>query len=341
MERPPFDEQQELCRTLTIRQEDGNPAIQRTSSSIQAGPVNLEPITKKYLPGVPHIQLGDPDICNYLKSELVTNDLDRLSPRLCLVAKQDSSHISSLTEQTVRGRNIVVTENPGLHLVWYYDRIFIKPLPKYLLSHAFWEYYLISTSSPIPEDLRHGLKKAALGFLRSYSRLIRHKSDFLLAQDGSHRLLPHKIKYANFVRLIEPFETMHDGAVSPRYHFGELRLSRLNFWSKVFLSRLVYHKVDGQYGAYFAGFFAPILFVFGVFSVLLGAMQVVLAVQSLVESDASWEVFARVSRGFSVFTVFFTACTILFLLGLLATMWLRELVFALKDLYGLGHKTAD
>ena len=35
---------------------------------------------------------------------------------------------------------MIVTEHPGLHLVWYYDTIFLKPIPPYLLSRAFWEY---------------------------------------------------------------------------------------------------------------------------------------------------------------------------------------------------------
>jgi hypothetical protein len=44
----------------------------------------------------------------------------------------------------MKRREIVVTEDPRLHLVWIYDRVFIKPLPKYLLSHDFWQIYLLT-----------------------------------------------------------------------------------------------------------------------------------------------------------------------------------------------------
>ena len=92
---------------------------------------------QSYLPGCPRIRLSDVNIGEYLCEELQTTELDDMEPYLWLVAKQDSTHISSLTDQIVRGRNIIVTEQPRLHLVWAYNRIFIKPLPPYLLSRAF------------------------------------------------------------------------------------------------------------------------------------------------------------------------------------------------------------
>ncbi|KAI5859491.1 hypothetical protein GGS23DRAFT_616181 [Durotheca rogersii] len=293
----------------------------------------LTPIEKReYLPGDPRIKLDDGHIGQYLESELATRDLDRLAPHLWLVGKQDSSHISSLTHQLVRGRQIVITEKPELHLVWYYDRVFVKPLPKYLLSHAFWKYYLCSEDSPIDESLRRDLKGASLGFLRSYSRLVRHKSDFALAKHEDHCLLPKGVKYRSLMDLLERFDLIDDVDVSPRYHYGELRLSRLNFWSKILLFRFWYHKVDGQYGNYFARFYRPILFIFGVFSVPLSAMQVVLGIQALFEPGESWDVFARVSLGFSIFAVSCAAAIIMFLLLTFISLSSREIVFALRDL---------
>ncbi|RYP36711.1 hypothetical protein DL767_003273 [Monosporascus sp. MG133] len=339
----PFDSSNQLCDRLVIgireqlNTETRVTAIERRKLPRGNGQVG-ERSSKDYLPGERRIQLCDPHISNYLKSELLTEDLNRLSPRLWLVAKQDSSHISSLTNQLVRGRQIIITEKPELHLVWYNDRVFIKPIPKYLLSHAFWEFYLLSPSSPIEASVGGDLFKAALGFLRSYNYLIRHRSDFALAMREDCRLLPKNTKYASFIRLIQSFETVDDGAVSPRYKFGELRLSRLNFWAKIFLFRFTYHKTDGQYGAYFARFFGPILFVFAVFSVLLSAMQVVLAAQTLVESDnGPWDVFTRMSRVFSVFTILSAAVVILVLLLVLLAMLSREAVFALRDLYREGR----
>ncbi|KAI1738436.1 hypothetical protein F4680DRAFT_449868 [Xylaria scruposa] len=336
--RVPFAPDSQLCDTLVITtREQLNTKTRATAVERRELPQDNDQVaqrsSKDYLPGEPRIQLGDPHISKYLKSELLTEDLDKLSPHLWLVAKQDSSHVSSLTHQLVRGRQIIITEKPELHLVWYYDSIFIKPIPKYLLSHAFWEFYLLSPDSPIEASLRDDIFKAALGFLRSYNHLIQHRSDFALAMRDECRLLPKNTKYASFTKLIQSFEAVDDGAVSPRYRFGELRLSRLNFWAKIFLFRFTYHKTDGQYGAYFTGLFGPILFLFAVFSVLLSAMQVVLAAQALESNDGPWDIFTWVSRGFSVFTIVSSAVVILALLLILLAMSFREVAFAIRDLY--------
>ena len=122
----------------------------------------------------------------YLAADLLVPQLDRLAPKLWLVssvyahlgnsfgdtdikvATPRSSHISALHHQAVRGRKVVLTEFPHLHLVWYYDRVFIKPLPGYLLSHAFWQFLQAQDPS---------LYLAALGFMRTYSYLVRSKTD--------------------------------------------------------------------------------------------------------------------------------------------------------------------
>ncbi|OCL09944.1 hypothetical protein AOQ84DRAFT_397119 [Glonium stellatum] len=321
MKEPPFEVKNELyCKLCTTL----NPLSihRRPTSTPPKIQINKSPAEKNYLPGQPRVALQGGDIRSYLESDLITRDLNKLAPYLWLIAKQDSSHISSLTHQIVRGRSIIVTEKPELHLVWIYDRVFIKPIPKYLLSHAFWEFYLTREDSPVPVPLRQDIIKAALGFLRSYAYLIRHKSDFVLATDDKHRLLPKNISSSDFIKFITAFEDIKDEDVCPRYRFGELRLTRLNFWSKIFLRRFAYQKVHGQYGAYFAGFCGPLLFIFGIFSVLLSAMQVVLAVRPIIQSGHSWITFAHVSPLVAVFP-----------LSVLVFLQLREIAYAIKDLY--------
>ncbi|KAL7809401.1 hypothetical protein V8C44DRAFT_334398 [Trichoderma aethiopicum] len=326
MDHPPFSADNELCKDLAVTTNGNTSVISRTNETTQK--------KKDYLPGEPRIQLCNATIEAHLEEELATRELDQLSPYLWLVAKQDSSHISSLTHQRVRGREIVVTEKPGLHLVWYNDRVYIKPLPKYLLSYAFWDFYFFSPHSPLSVPLRNELRQAALGFLRSYSHLVQRRSDFNLAMDESHRLLPKHTEYAEFARLIRSLESVDDRMVSPRYNYGELRLSRLNFWIKVLLFRFTYHKAESQYGLYFARFYGPILFAFGVFSVLLSAMQVVLAVIPLTgDSGASWLDFARVSRGFSVFILFVVAIVAVLLMATFVGLASREIIYALRDLH--------
>jgi len=332
MEKAPFDQSHELYHGLEIVQSTTSSAIRCRQPAIENDVTVQQTAQAIYLPGDPRAQLNDPNIGEHLQKELMTSDLNKLAPHLWLVAKQDSEHIASLTGQSVRGRKITITEDPKLHLVWFYDRVFIKPLPEYLLSHAFWEHYLVSAHSPIKEPTRKELAEAARGFLRSYAHLVQHKSDFVLATEEKTRLIPEGIAFPDFIDFIVRCK-VSDELVSPRYQFGELRLTRLNFWVKIFLFKAHYHKVEWQYGAYFARFYAPILFVFAMFSLLLSAMQVILAVETIVTSDNSWLTFAKVSRGFSVFTMFFIVCVIAFLLLTLTALFARELIYALNDLY--------
>jgi hypothetical protein len=328
----PFGPKDQLCHELHITV-DSTSSQRLHSSTHDATATKKCPQKEPHLPGQPRIALNDENIGKYLKSELVTRDLDKLSPHLWLVATQDSSHISSLTHQIVRGREIIITEKPELHLTWVYNRVFIKPIPQYLLSHAFWNFYLVDEQSPIPRSEREEITRAALGFLRSYLYLVRHESDFILATDGKQSLVPKHITYCEFISFILSFEKVEDQSVSPRYHFGELRLTRLNFWTKVFLRRSTYHRIHQQYGARFAQYYAPLLFIFGVFSVALSAMQVALAYPTTMPSDQSWMSFANVSRIFSIFTLLVTTFCVLLLLVTLILMIFREAVFALGVLY--------
>ena len=48
----------------------------------------------------------------------------------------------SLYYQKFLRREIVIAEELDLHLVWAKSRIFVKPLPDFLLNHKFWETYI-------------------------------------------------------------------------------------------------------------------------------------------------------------------------------------------------------
>jgi len=325
----PFTSGQELYKNLHI---SSSGTLDKHKNGTQSTyTANSQTTT---LPGHPNIDLRDPDLSSFLQRELVTPRLDAIGARLWLIAKQDSSHISSLTHQHVRGRRIVVTENPELHLVWIYDQIFLKPLPKYLLSHAFWEFYFTSQKSPIRSDAeRAKILKAARGFLRTYAYLIQHKSDFLIAMDEKHRLLPKKIRYSDFIRLITVCQQyITDEDVSPRYAFGELRLSRLNFWSKIFLRQFSFQKIHAQYGAQFAQYYGPILFIFAVLSVVLSAMQVAMAALSETPESSSTRYLVSASWGFSIFSLVVAALLTSFVFAVFLFLASRETLYALKDL---------
>ncbi|KAF4628983.1 hypothetical protein G7Y89_g9167 [Cudoniella acicularis] len=318
----PFSKSHELYTKLSISKFG--------TELTRAAPELQNTLPKNTLPSYPRIELSDLSaLTPFLKKELTTPDLNTFHPHLWKVGTQSSSHISTLTSQAVRQREIIVTENPELHLVWIYEIVYIKPIPRYLLSHAFWEFYLTSESSPLSAEEKTEIGNAARGFLRTYAYLVRHKSDFIIAK--KHNLIPRKIRHSEFINFIMRFENLQDSDVSLRYGFGELRLTRLNLWSPFALGRWEFHRHEKQYAAYFARFYAPVLFVFGVFATLLNAMQVGLAVQGVQASETSWAAFMDVCKIFSVVTIFAVVLVVVFLAFLFLVNGVRELVFALVD----------
>ncbi|KAF8523332.1 hypothetical protein BU17DRAFT_74988 [Hysterangium stoloniferum] len=274
------------------------------------------------LPGHPLRSIAE-DQSKFLRDELLVNNLDKLSPLFWLVAKPDHSHISSLHYQKVRGREIVISEKPGLHLVWYYNRVFIKPLPLYLTNYVFWEHFL-SRDDP---DTR-ALRKAALGYLRSYYYLIGHQSDLDIAHQMN--LIDSEWKLKSVLNFLKHFQNVGKDEVSRRFRYGELRLSRLNTITRLRGMGFFYHKVYGQYGPFLAATVAPFVFVFALLSIILAAFQVVLAVQQLADIPPPWNTFVEVSRWFSVVCIVFSALVGVFVLLLIAILLLRELVYAIR-----------
>ncbi|KAI1330213.1 hypothetical protein F5Y16DRAFT_363436 [Xylariaceae sp. FL0255] len=247
--------------------------------------------TAPSIPGYPRVPLRDRIRVNeFLAGDLCSPDLDRIADRLWWMSKQDSSNISPLHRQLVKQRAIVITEDPKLHLVWIQNRIFIKPLPRYIMSHAFWQDYLRGDDK---ESVPRRINRAALGLIRTYAHLIQYESDLRIAQDPSLRLLPPDITWEQFSNFTSTFTDIRDDDVSPRYAFGEIRLTRLNLYAPVLLGRPHFQRVESQYGAYFARFYGPLLFFIGMTSVILSAFQVCVAVEqtqgsSILQGTAFW-----------------------------------------------------
>lgn len=275
------------------------------------------------LPGHIRINLNDPtELSAFLLRELYAKDLDVIVSKSWGMSAK-SRIISPLHLQLVKGRKIYITEDPRLHLVWLSDRIFIKPLPKYLMSHRFWVDYLLDDSSALAGiSNQKAIREAAMGFLRSYYHLIQHESDFIIASSDDLRLLPPNITYEQFTNFSTPFNQIDDQAVWKRYHYGELNLSTLDLHAKFFLRKLHYESIPGTHSS---RFYAALLFGFAAWSLVLGAMQVVLAVEGLV-TDATWDGFWTMCRWFGMITL--VGCIILAILigvilfGGVATEWI-------------------
>lgn len=151
----------------------------------------------------------------------------------------------ALHHQEAHARKVFVNEHPGLHLVWYYERIFIKPIPAYFYSSEFWKYL---------KEADAEVYRAALGFMRSYYFLIQHEIDFNQACECG--LIPKKPgeggvhpTYEEFCRFIDPFRHVTDSEVNRRFHYGELRLTRINRAS-IFTGRLAYFHIYPQVSRY-------------------------------------------------------------------------------------------
>ncbi|KAJ5175441.1 uncharacterized protein N7482_001318 [Penicillium canariense] len=259
-------------------------------------------------------------ITSILNQDLRTPAIDQIYRHLWLAGLPRAAR--PLHRQILLGRAIIITENPNEHLVWNATRIFIKPLPEYILSYDFW---LTDGGSLIHDQ---SLYHSACGFLLSYCWLISTKSDLVIAHNT--HLLPVSITWEKWAPFVTDLLTVIDpesvDTVSKRYHFGELRLSRLN---------LIYRFAPGVFSTqnFMRGFmseplwtkaflernFAWLFSVFGFVTIVAGSMQVGLGTHSL-----------QGSEGFQRASVVFTAAS---LLGAVASVLLVGSVWGFLTVY--------
>ncbi|KAK1452525.1 hypothetical protein CMEL01_16754 [Colletotrichum melonis] len=208
-----------------------------------------------------------------------------------------------LHQQRLLNRDIMITEKMDMHLVWTTGRIFIKPLPRFLLSRRFWERFLCCHTVPVSNAHScscGGRQERALGFLFSYAALIAHESDFYIAREA--RLIPEDVQWSAWrtaVRELLGASPIYP-RIDPRFHYGELRLSRLNkiyfFWEtplRGYMSRW------NQYGSFFQDNFTWLASSTVYIAVVLTAMQVGLATEVLQNNAA----FQSASYGFTIFSI--------------------------------------
>ena len=220
-----------------------------------------------------------------------------------------------LHEQLVFRRIVIPCENPQLHLVWFNDAIYVKPLPPCLTNYEFWRQHICPS---------HGLFSLASGLLWSYVHLIRHESDFRIAIDLGLLRTPHLTweRWQQFRVAVESFLYLDPWVTDKRYRYGELRLSRLNvIYSIKFMSFAGYHNAYTQYGPYFSRYFAAAILIFAFASVILNAMQVVL--QQAIISQA----FATTSYRFAVAIL----VTVISIITVMTAVFVPVVIFDLRS----------
>lgn len=238
----------------------------------------------------------DSDLSAFLDIELRTPKIDALYRNLWLAGLPTPARC--LLRQKLMGRTIALTDRPDEHLVWHENKIFVKPLPDYLLSHAFWEQHLCQNPQ---------LHASAVGFLFSYAWLVRYRNDFEIAKEAT--LLPGSFNYAAWTRFVGDvishldLETMSQ--IDRRYRFGELRLSRLNSLTRlraIFLGHGFVHghmNFPTRSGIFFGVHFGWLLTAFAYTTVVLSALQVGLGIGFLGASVP----FQRLSYGLTVVAI--------------------------------------
>jgi hypothetical protein len=159
--------------------------------------------------------------------------------------------------------------------------------------------------------------------------LIRHESDFHLAQQDGLQLIPKDVDWASFCRFTSDLNDIQNSAISRRYCFGDFRLRRLNSYAPLLLRKFRFEQIHGQYGDYFARLYGPVLFVFAVVSTVLNSMQVALAADQLLA--VHWLPVWHVSRWFSAISIVGTTVIALCFAVLWLWVFLDEWVYTLTQ----------
>ncbi|GAW20390.1 hypothetical protein ANO14919_098960 [Xylariales sp. No.14919] len=290
----------------------------------------------------PHAFRQDSELCDprknvhaFLKNDLEPTRLNKINQHLWLAGLPRPARF--LHRQRLLMRTILLTESPDEHLVWHDTDIWIKPIPEYLLSFEFWE-------SEICDD--EELYKSAYGLLLSYTWLISYSSDHRIAVDTG--ILPADIDYNAWTAFAVDLNKRSGLAASipinERYDYGELRLSRLNhlyrlgaagfsLWNVVF----GFTSRSTRYPAFFQRNFGWVLAVFVYFTVLLSAVQVALAVESL-GSNVGFQSF---SRGIALFSLAFILVAVAIMLLVWSFLFWFHLMSTIQYLKKIKSQRMD
>ena len=283
-----------------------------------------------------NLRLIDPakegDLRRYLSDDLNVDSLNKVHKHLWFAGLPQRAR--TLHHQLMIGRKIIIAERADLHLLWRDDRLYLKPMPDYLLSYEIWERTLLKDRN---------LSENAKGFLLSYLWLIRQKSDFLIAQ--SENLFSKDLTWEHWITFSTAIfpnvvSTAFEG-ISPRYLYGELRLGRVNLIyrlcrktrnSKTFFRGYFYGY--HTYSSFVEQNFAWVLTVIVYITIVLTAMQVGLATTELQSST----LFNRASYGFTVFSIMAPLGILFVVLSVLLILIIFNLDYTVKKRHDTRSK---
>lgn len=218
---------------------------------------------------------------SFLNEDLDLSRLNKIHTHLWMAGRPMRAR--PLHRYKMYGYELLGTQQMDLHLLRYSNKLLVKPLPEYILSTTFWEGHLC---------MNEALWESATGWLLSYVWLITSPLDLKLAHDNA--LLPAAITWSWWKAFATDFlehvdmNTLHQ--VNKRYHFGDLRLSRINsiYRTRFFFTHFVRGYLYGynRYVVFFERNFSWILILFVFLSLVLSAMQVGTALDQLNSNKA-------------------------------------------------------
>lgn len=306
------------------RKANNDEAPDSTSTSLYKSISYIPPVAIR---AGPTLALTKFNLATFYSSELQTPRLNTIASYLWLAGLPSCAR--ALHRQVLLCREIVITEDPNEHLVWHENRVFVKPFPSFLFQVACWEQRLCKDSQ---------LYEAACSFILSYAWLVRHESDLRLAHEKG--LLPDLVTWQLWTAflgdVLEHIDLNSLSCISPRFQYGELRLSRLD---KIYrLTRFKwddivrgYMTASTWYKDFFSRHFAWVLAVFAVFEVCLNAMQVV---ASLEKGGAA---FGSASYGFAIASLFMAAATA----GIVTSIWGLLVVYHLANAFENNRRVME
>jgi hypothetical protein len=274
------------------------------------------------------------DIEGFLTADLDVERLNKIHSRMWMCGRPINAR--GLHRQQMMDRRILQTEQADLHLLYHSDILYVKPLPAYLLCPKAWTLHL--NQSPT-------LHANAAGFLLSYVWLLRSPLDFTLA--GKKHLIPSNLEWADWKTLVSEFLKNIDAnsldQVNKRYHFGELRLGRINTIYRINPAFFFTHFVRGylygynRYVVFFQRNVGWVLVVFVWFSLILSAMQVGFTVPGLQGNRG----FDKASYGFVIFSIVMVAALLAFVGGLFIAVFVYNMFAAISHARKMARTRAN
>ncbi|KAF1829554.1 hypothetical protein BDW02DRAFT_583597 [Decorospora gaudefroyi] len=278
---PPASEQQ---KSQTSHQ---NVSINTTTTNVH------EPPRLTTLDSLPTISgrknavfLANDDIPQFLTDDLDLSRLNKIHTSLWMAGRPMRAR--PLHRYKMLGMDLVITQQMDLHLLKFSTKLLLKPLPEYLLDHAFWSTYLCADKD---------LHASACGFLLSWIWLLVSPVDLSMASEQG--LVPVWMEWGWWKAFVKDVIGGGGGGgidvntlegVNKRWQFGDLRLGRINsiYRTRFFFTHFVRGYLYGynRYQLFFQRKFSWILVVVVLLSLVLSAMQVGTGLEQLENNQA-------------------------------------------------------